>query len=136
MAHETFENLKVYRVAEALSDEIWKVVLTWDNFTRDTVGTQLVRSADSIGANIAEGAGRRSFQDNRRFIRRARGSYNETKHWMRRAFYRKLLSTEQVAILKPLLDSLSPALNTYMKSIAPAPRGHSSETEEPQAPNT
>ena len=132
MAHETFENLQVYKLAETLSDEIWKVVLTWDNFTRDTVGKQLVRSADSIGANIAEGAGRRSFPDNRRLVRMARGSYNETKHWLRRAFYRKLLSTEQATILKRLLDNLSPALNAYMKSIGPAPQDHASETEEPQ----
>jgi four helix bundle protein len=136
MAHETFEDLKVYRVAEALSDEIWKVVLTWDNFTRDTVGKQLVLSADSIGANIAAGSGRRSFQENRRFVRRARGSYNETKHWMRRAFYRKLLSNEQVAILKPLLDTLSPELKTYMQSISPSPQAPASEVDGPQDPKS
>jgi len=66
-----FENLEVYKLAERLADEIWSVVLRWDYFARDTVGKQLVRAADSIGANIAEGTGRRSFQDNRRFVRTA-----------------------------------------------------------------
>ncbi len=134
MGYQTFEKLEVYRLTESLSDEIWKIVLTWDIFTRDTVGKQLVRAADSIGANIAEGCGHRSYQDNRRFVRIARGSYNETKHWLRRAYYRKLLSTEQVAVLKPLLDGLSPGLNAYMKSIGPSPQGNSSKEEEPQNP--
>ena len=69
MAKSDFENLKVYQMSENLADEIWDVVLGWDRFARDTVGSQVVRAADSIGANIAEGSGRGSFQDNRRFIR-------------------------------------------------------------------
>jgi four helix bundle protein len=68
MAKSDFENLKVYQMSENLADEIWDLVLGWDRFSRDTVGGQIVRAADSIGANIAEGSGRGSFQDNRRFI--------------------------------------------------------------------
>ena len=69
MAKSDFEKLKVYQLSENLADEIWDIVLRWDRFARDTVGGQIVRAADSIGANIAEGSGRGSFQDNRRFIR-------------------------------------------------------------------
>lgn len=78
-----FKELEVYQLAERLSDEIWQIVATWDFFAKDTVGKQLVRSADSIGANLAEGTGRGSFQDNRRFINIARGSLTETQHWLR-----------------------------------------------------
>jgi four helix bundle protein len=121
MPTQTFENLKVYRLAEGLADEIWSVVLAWPSFARDTVGKQIVRAADSIGANIAEGCGRGSFPDNRRFVRIARGSLNETKHWLRRAFRRKLLSSEQVAKLKALVEVLAPFLNAYLRSIGPRP---------------
>jgi len=117
MAYETFEDLRVYQLAERLADEIWDIVIRWNIFARDTVGKQLERAPDSVGANIAEGCGRRSYQDNRRFVRIARASFNETKHWLRRAFRRKLLSDEQVGILKPLLDGLSPCLNAYLSSI-------------------
>jgi four helix bundle protein len=102
-----------------LSDEAWTIVLTWKNFAKDTVGKQLVRAADSIGANLAEGCGRQSFADNRRFVRIARGSLNETRHWLRRAYKRKLMDEDQVAVLKPLLDELAPRLNAYLRSIGP-----------------
>jgi four helix bundle protein len=117
MATGGFEDLEVYQLAERLADEVWDIVLPWHNFARDTVGKQLVRSADSIGANIAEGIGRQSFQDNRRFVRIARGSLNETKHWLRRAYRRKLLDDGKVAVLKPLLAELAPRLNAYLRSI-------------------
>src|SRR5437763_13943401 len=118
-ARPNFEKLQVYRLAEKLADEIWKAVETWDRFSRDTVGKQMVRSADSIGANIAEGVGRGSFQDNRRFVRTARGSLNETRHWLRRGYRRKLISDARVKILKPLIDELAPRMNAYLKSTGP-----------------
>lgn len=94
MERTNFENLEVYQLSEQLADEVWKIAGGWNNLARDTIGKQMIRAADSIGANIAEGVGRGSYQDNRRFVKIARGSLNETKHWLRRAFRRKLL-TEQ-----------------------------------------
>ena len=84
------------------------------------MGAKVVRSADSIGANIAEGAGRGTYADNRRFVRNARGSLNETKHWLRRAYRRGPLTKQTVAKLKPLVDELGPKLNNYLKSIGRA----------------
>jgi len=119
MVRSNFEKLAVYQLAEKLCDEIWAVVSEWDYFSKDTVGKQLVRSADSIGANIAEGTGRGSFQDNRRFMRNARGSLNETRHWLRRAHQRNLMPAEKTERVKPLIDELSPRLNAYLRSIGP-----------------
>jgi len=92
MERTNFEKLRVYRLSERLADELWKTVTGWNYFDRDTVGKQLVRAGDSIGANITEGVGRGRFLDNRRFVRIARGSLNETKHWLRRAHKRGLLT--------------------------------------------
>jgi four helix bundle protein len=112
-----FERLEVYKLAERLADEIWDIVLAWNFFAKDTVGKQLVRAADSVGANIAEGSGRGSYADNKRFVRTARGSLNETQHFLRRAYKRKLLTDKQVRSLKPLVDELAPRLNAFLKSI-------------------
>jgi hypothetical protein len=64
MSRTQFEELDVYRLSENLADSIWLIAEKWQHFARNTVGTQLVRAADSIGANIAEGSGRGSFKDN------------------------------------------------------------------------
>jgi four helix bundle protein len=117
MERTNFEKLRVYKLAEDRADEIWGVVRKWDYLAKDTVGKQIIRSADSIGANIAEGTGRGTLQDNRRFIRMARGSLYETQHWLRRAYKRSLLSKQQVAFLTPIIVELSPKLNAYFRSV-------------------
>jgi four helix bundle protein len=73
MAKPNFESLKVYQLAEGLADQIWSVVIRWSPLAKDTIGKQMIRAADSIGANIAEGYGRGTFAENRRFVRIARG---------------------------------------------------------------
>jgi len=117
MARSNFEKLRVYRLSEEVADAIWDIALTWNHFARDTVGKQLVRAADSIVANISEGDGRGTYQENRRFTRIARGSLNETQHWLRRAFRRRLLTEQQIEQLRPMLEELGPRLNAYLRGI-------------------
>lgn len=96
MSRTSFENLEVYQLAERLADNIWKIVSEWNAFEKNAVGMQIVRSADSISANIAEGCGRFNNRDNAKFIKIARGSLYETKNWLRRAYKRDLLREEHV----------------------------------------
>src|SRR5262245_10408830 len=117
MARTHFETLRVYQLSEALADEIWRIVEKWRPFARDTVGKQIVRAADSIGANIAEGTGKGMLLDQRKFVRIARGSLYEAKHWLRRAYTRKLLSAVQINSLKVILDELTRTLNGYVRSL-------------------
>jgi four helix bundle protein len=111
------EELDVYRLAERLSDAVWDVAIQWKPFERDTVGKQLVRAADSIGANIAEGASDGSPVENKRFVRYARRSLCETRFFLRRAHARRLVSDGQIAVIKPLLDELGPRLQAYYKAL-------------------
>jgi four helix bundle protein len=88
MGRPDFEDLEVYRLAESLANEIWHIVKQWGDSAKDTIGQQIVRSADSVCVNIAEGRGRYNFQDNRRFVKIARGSLYETISWLRLAYVR------------------------------------------------
>jgi four helix bundle protein len=117
MEKADFQKLRIYELAEILADHVWGIVVDWGRFPRNTIGDQLVRAADSVGANIAEGTGRGSLQDTRRFARIARGSLSEVQHWLRRAYKRGLLTEEQTSSLSPVLDELAPKLNAYLRSI-------------------
>jgi len=46
-----FENLRVYQLAEDIADLVWETVIKWHRLAQDTIGKQLINSADSIGAN-------------------------------------------------------------------------------------
>jgi four helix bundle protein len=117
MKKTNFVHLHIYRLSEKLADEIWNIVIHWNFFAQNTVGIQIVKASDSIGANIAEGSGRGTDPELRRFLRVSRGSLYETQHWLRRAFRRGLLSEEQINKLVPLVNELTPKLNAYLGSI-------------------
>jgi len=113
-----FENLQVYQLAEQLSDLSWLIAQRWGYFEKDTIGKQLVRSADSVGANIAEGSGRGSTKDNSRFAKIARGSLFEVKHWLRRAYKQNLISESEVNDFQEILDVLTPKLSAYINFLS------------------
>jgi four helix bundle protein len=73
------EDLEVYIDANIIADEIWSLVSKWDYFQKDTIGKQIVKSSDSIGANISEGYGRYFHKENLQFCYYFRGSLYETK---------------------------------------------------------
>jgi four helix bundle protein len=104
-----FRKLTVWQEAVALADELSGVVARWDPFERWSVGIQLMRSVDSIAANIAEGTGRESRADQRRFYYMARGSLCETEHWLLRAEARGLVeagTADRLDVLARTLNGL------------------------------
>ena len=117
MERTNFENLDIYKISESLADAIWDIVQGWNRLDQDTVGKQIIRSADSIGANISEGSGRGTAADNRRFLRMARGSLYETRHWLRRAHKRNLLNEANTGVLSGLISELTPKLNAYIGKV-------------------
>jgi four helix bundle protein len=111
------EDLEILKLAESLSDLLWEKVGSWDKFNRETVGKQLVRSADSIGANIAEGFGRYAMKENLHFCYYARGSFIETRYWLNRVRVRKLMSSEEMNQIREITERLGPKLNAYISYI-------------------
>lgn len=92
---KSFEDLQVLQVAEQLADDIWQHVSQWESFAQETVGKQLVRAVDSIGANIAEAFGRYHYGEKLQFLYYARGSLFESKYWINRTKQRNLLTRVQ-----------------------------------------
>jgi four helix bundle protein len=110
------EQLEIYRLSETIADAIWKICEEWSWYNKHTVGGQLVRAADSIGANIADGYGRFSFREKVRFCYYARGSLMETKYFLKRAEVRGMITTTQLDKISGVVASLAPMLNAYIRS--------------------
>ena len=103
----SFRELETYRLSAALSHRLHDAVAHWDSFAMRSIGMQLVRAADAIGANIAEGCGRWRHPDERRFLVMARGSLYETEHWILRAIDRGLLPENAADMLSDLARALN-----------------------------
>ncbi|MBI5186518.1 MAG: four helix bundle protein [Nitrospinae bacterium] len=113
------EGLEVYNLAMSIGEKIWEIAAQWDYFFKKTVGDQLVRSADSIAANISEGYGRFHYQENKHFCYYARGSLMETKTWLEKSKNRNMISQEEYDSLNESLEILHKKLNNYIRSIGP-----------------
>jgi four helix bundle protein len=105
-----FRDLDVYRRANVLADGLQAAVADWPSFAKWSVGLQMVRAADSVGANVAEGGGRYGPADHRRLLFIARGSACELQHWIERAQARNLTvpegSLEEAVEVSRMLNGL------------------------------
>ena len=77
----------------------------------------MIRSSDSVSANISEGFGRFYFKDSKVFLYHARGSLFETKTWLKKAHERNLIDKEQYDELEERYTKLAVKLNNYIKVI-------------------
>ena len=114
MAYQDIEDSRMYKRAEQLADEIWDTAISWQPFVRDTLGKQLTKANDSIGANIAESSGRFHPRDVINFLYYARGSLKETRYWLRRAIRRRLITQEQFDRWMGELTQLAKEINSYI----------------------
>ena len=111
------EELVIYQTANELSNTIWTLVSTWDNFTKETIGKQLIISTDLIAVHIATGFGRYSQTEAKNYGYNARGCVFETKTLLSKASERNLVSEEDYSMLVEQLENYEIKLNNYIKSI-------------------
>jgi four helix bundle protein len=118
------EELNVYNLSMELGEKIWELIVNWDKFSKDTLGKQIVRSVDSIAANISEGFGRFHFNESNHFNYYARGSLYETKTWLIKAHNRNLIEKDSFENLLNTINVLGIKLNNYINSIGKAANNH------------
>ena len=111
------EELEIYKLAMSSSNDIWEIYLQLPKQFKFNMGDQVLRSIDSIGANIAEGFGRYHYRDSIKFYYNARGSSFESKHWLELLLSRNLIDKEKCRLLKDKLDTLGIKLNNFINSI-------------------
>ena len=99
-----FKDLEVWQVARGLRKEIYTLARTLPDFEKYGLASQLRRAATSVTANIAEGFGRFSYQENVQFCRQARGSLFELADHLTTCVDERYLSTEEGSRLEALVQ--------------------------------
>jgi four helix bundle protein len=113
-----FKSQLLWRKAQDFAAQIAETVLTLprDRAT-DVIGNQLLRSATSIPANIAEGYGRYSQPAYRNHLSMARGSAFEVESWLDLLVRRRYLTEQEGDRLVASCIEVQKLLTVRMKSL-------------------
>ena len=110
-----FKELKVWQKAHVMTLDVYCATRSFPREELYGLTSQLRRSAASIGANIAEGCGRRSDGEMCRFLQIARGSASETEYHVMLARDLRFLGEDDFRRLSRQADELQRMLTVLMK---------------------
>jgi len=112
-----FKRLKVWQKAHEMTLSVYRATAAFPKEEMYGLTSQLRRSAASIGANIAEGCGRRSDGEMCRFLQIARGSASEMEYHVLLARDLHLLEEGDFQKLTRQADELQRMLTGLMQSV-------------------
>ncbi len=114
---EDFKNLKVRQKAHALALRVYQETKTFPKDEMYGLTSQMRRAAVSIGANIAEGSGRRSDGEFVRFLQIARGSAAELEQHLLLSRDLKILTAESHNVLEAQLLEIQRMMASLVSAI-------------------
>ena len=114
-----YEDLQVWQKAHKLTLAIYKDTQCFPSEERFGLTSQIRRSCSSIGANIAEGCGRRSDPEMARSIQIAMGSGAELSYHLRLARDLGFLSHESFDSLRSSLNEIMRMLSSFSLRVKP-----------------
>ncbi len=112
-----FLNWQAYKDSQELLTEILKTVKKIPGEYRFELGNQIVRSALSVVLNIAEGSGKNSDKELKRYIDISLGSLYETLAGIDSLRINKLVSSEEFDIMYKMINGISKQLGGFKKRI-------------------
>ena len=112
-----FRQLKVWRKAHEMTLQTYRATACFPREEMFGLTSQLRRATASIGANIAEGCGRRSDGGMCRFLQIARGSASEVEYHLLLARDLHLLEEKSFQVLTRQADELQRMLTGLMQTI-------------------
>ncbi len=108
-------DIECYKTDFHLSNYVWDVVIKWEWFAKETVGSQYAEAVDSISENIAEGFRRHFKKDKVNFYRYSKDSLKESYDWTQKSKVRELLTKEEYDHIFKELEKLPLSLNHLIK---------------------
>jgi four helix bundle protein len=113
-----FKDLDVWKLARNLRILIFVLLKKLPVEERFALNSQLRRAVQSIGANIAEGFGRYSYQENIQFCRQARGSAFEVRDHLVTAADAGFIVQDEYTQADALAQRVIQTLNGYIRSTS------------------
>jgi four helix bundle protein len=111
-----FTQLKAWQRARELRRALYQVVKTFPSDEKYGLSSQLKRAASSVTANLAEGYGRYSYQENLQFCRQARGSLYELRDHLTAALDAGYIPQEKYAELEDMAMNAIRLVNGYIRA--------------------
>ncbi len=112
-----YKDLKIWQNAIDLTVDVYKIVDKFPDTEKYGLISQLIRSCNSIGANIAESCGRFHYKDRINFLYHSRGSLFETEHHLIISNRLGFLSDSELNRLVSVVKDLGIKLNNFIKTI-------------------
>ncbi len=116
---EDFKNLVVWAKAHQLALSVYQLTRTFPREEMFGITSQVRRASASIGANIAEGCGRRSDGEFRRFLQIARGSASELECHLLLAKDLDFMTAEQFEVLEAKVLEVQRMLASLAQRLQP-----------------
>jgi four helix bundle protein len=114
-----YEDLHVWQKAHVLTLAIYKATQCFPKEERFGLTSQIRRSSASVGANLAEGCGRRSDGEMARFVHIAMGSGAELSYHLRLARDLDFLSNALSEQLRSDLNGVMRMLSSLSQKLKP-----------------
>lgn len=125
--HVPIENLPFFKSFVEVANWAWSTARRWPPLAQDTVGKQLIRAVDRIGATLVEGDGRHSDREAAHLFTLARGSARETRYWILLSMDRNLIPAEEGQAKITQLEDATRQLNGIIRYRRSASASHVSE---------
>jgi len=111
-----FKDLETWKLARQLRGGIYRTAAGFPKEETYGLSAQIKRAAISVTANLAEGFGRYSYQENLQFCRQSRGSLYEVRDHLTTALDAGYISQETYAMLDATAVSAIRLVNGYIRS--------------------
>lgn len=98
---KSFNDLDVYKLSYRLAMDIFEMAKTFPSEEKYSLTSQVIRSSRSVSANIAEGFGKRTYENEfKRHLIYSTGSLEESKVWLKFALDCNYISINQYDVLE------------------------------------
>ena len=113
-----YKELIVWQKANFLANSVIDLAEKFPKtISSEIIAKQIIRSATSIPANIAEGFGSRKGKEFVSYLYQARKSIPETDYWLFLTKQRKLISEKQYNDLSEKYIEVSKIVNSFIKKL-------------------